>query len=104
MGIILKVTTEKLMNTASDIENQLKDVDAQLKQIGQDIRRTRGFWEGDASDTHMKQYEALEPEIQEIIAKLQKRPSELLKMAELYSETETQAKEAAMSLVADVIV
>jgi len=104
MGIILKVTPEQLTNAATDIENQLKDVDKQLKQIGQDIRRTRGFWEGDASDTHMKQYEALEPEIQEIITKLQKRPAELLKMANIYKETETQAKEAAMSLVDDVIV
>lgn len=104
MGIILKVEPDKLKNTATDIEQQLKNVDNQLKQIGQDIRRTRGFWEGDASDTHMKQYEALEPGIQEIIAKLQKRPTELLKMAQLYSETETQAKEAAMSLVDDVIV
>lgn len=104
MGIILKVEPDKLKSTATDIEQQLKNVDNQLKQIGQDIRRTRGFWEGDASDNHMKQYEALEPGIQEIIAKLQKRPTELLKMAQLYSETETQAKEAAMSLVDDVIV
>lgn len=104
MGIILKVTPDKLINTASDIESQLKDVNEQLKQIGQDIRRTRGFWEGDASATHMKQYEALEPEIQEIITKLLKRPSELLKMANLYSETETEAKETAMSLADDVIV
>lgn len=104
MGIILKVTPEKLKSTATDVEQQLKQVSDQLKQIGQDIRRTRGFWEGDASNTHMKQYDALEPEIQEILTKLQKRPTELLKMAELYEETETQAKEAALSLSDDVIV
>ena len=104
MGIILKVTPDKLTSTASDIENKLKDIDVQLKQIGQDIRRTRGFWEGDASNEHIRQYESLEPEIQEIITKMQKRPAELLKIAGLYKETETQAKESAMSLVDDVIV
>lgn len=104
MGIVLKVEPEKLVNMADDIEQQLKQIEDQFKQIGENVRKTQGFWEGDASDVHKKQYDALEPEMQEILTKLKKRPEELLKMAELYKETETQTKETAMSLADDVIV
>ena len=104
MGIVLKVEPDALIRMAGDIEKQLKDMKTQFGELQSDINRTRSFWEGEASDTHKSQYDALDPEIQNALDRLQKRPEELLKMAGLYNEVEDAAKEAAMSLLEDVII
>lgn len=104
MGIVLKVTPDVLIRIAGDIEKQLKDMKTQFGELHSDINGTRSFWEGEASDTHKAQYDALVPEIQNALDRLQKRPEELLKMAGIYNDVEDIAKETAMSLVEDVIV
>ena len=104
MGIVLKVTPEELIRMATDVETQLKTIKNQFDQMNSDISRTRSFCEGEASDTHKSQYDALAPEIQKALSRLEKRPTELLKMADLYKSTESAATEAAMTLSEDVIV
>ena len=95
MGIVLKVTPEELIRMATDVETQLKTIKNQFDQMNSDISRTRSFWDGEASDTHKSQ---------KARSRLEKRPTELLKMADLYKSTESAATEAAMTLSEDVIV
>lgn len=104
MGIILKVTPAVLIKMANDIEGQLHNIQGQFNGITSEIGRTRNFWEGEASETHKAQYDALVPELQKCMERLQKRPEELLKMADLYERTEETAQETAMALQEDVIV
>ena len=80
MGIVLKVTPEELIRMATDVETQLKTIKNQFDQMNSDISRTRSFWEGEASDTHKSQYDALAPEIQKALSRLEKRPTELLNL------------------------
>lgn len=104
MAIELKVAPEVLTRMAQDIETKIGDIKTQFDGIDSDIGRTLSFWEGDASDSHKKQYDAMKDEIQESVNRLKGQPEKLLRMAGLYSETEAQQVAAAQTLSADVIV
>lgn len=104
MGIKLRVTPEVLKSMASDIEKELSDIQNQFQAIDTEVSRTRSYWEGDASDSHKKQYDSLKTEIDECLKDLKNHPVNLLKMAGLYEETEDQAEQESQKLSADVIV
>lgn len=104
MGIILKVTPEVLERMADDIGRQITDIQNQFRTVDEKIGATRSFWEGDASDSHMNQYDALKDEIADAVKRLKSHPVNLLQMAGLYEENEERLKGEAQSLSADVIV
>ncbi|MCD7884785.1 MAG: WXG100 family type VII secretion target [Lachnospiraceae bacterium] len=104
MAIVLKVEPNTLVRMAEDIESQLTDVQTQFSEVESAINATRSYWEGDASDAHKSQYDSLKDEISETIARLKNHPTNLLKMAGLYTETESELEALAESLAADVIV
>ena len=104
MGIVLKVTPETLEKMSGDIQDKISQIKSQFQEIESEIKRTPGYWDGEASEVHKKQFDTLKPEIQEALERLQRRPEELLKMAGLYQTTENTSKEATMSLSEDVII
>lgn len=104
MGIVLKVTPEVLTRTANDIEKKIDDIQRQFRSIEEEINHTRSFWEGEASDAHKAQYEAIKNEISESVNRLKKNPTNLLQMAGLYTETETNLTAVSQALSDDVIV
>lgn len=104
MGIVLKVTPEVLKSMAGEIEKQIGDISNQFNLIGSDISGTRSFWEGEASDTHKSQYDGLKDDINEAVNRLRNHPVNLLQMAGLYTETESNIQAVAQSLQEDVIV
>ena len=103
MGIVLKVTPETLEKMSGDIQNKIQQIKSQFHEIESEINLL-GYWEGNASEVHKKQFDTLKPEMQEALDRLQRRPEELLKMAGLYQTTENTSKEATMSLSEDVII
>lgn len=105
MGIKLRVTPEVLERMAGEIEKEIRDISSQFSMIDTDISRTRSFWEGDASDLHKSQYDGLKEDIQEAVNRLKNHPVNLLQMAGLYSETETNIqRDVRQTLTEDVIV
>lgn len=104
MGIVLKVTPEVLTKMAEELQKQIDDIKLQFDVIDTEINRTRSFWEGDASDTHKNQYDALKDGIEESVRRLKNHPVNLLEMAGVYKETEAEAAAVTQSLLTDVIV
>ena len=104
MGIVLKVTPETLNQMSGEIEKEINGIEKQFQEIDADIRKTASFWEGEASDLHRSQYDAMKDDIAEVIKRLKDHPVNLLKMAGIYTETEAVLMEVSQSLVADVIV
>ena len=104
MAIVLKVTPDILTRMARDIEKEIQDISNQFNMIESDIYRTRSYWEGEASDTHKSQYDSLKDDINEAVKRLADNPVNLLQMAGLYTETETEMEAVAQSLSSDVIV
>lgn len=93
MAIVLKVTPEVLERMAGDIEKEIGDISSQFTQIESEISRTRSYWEGEASDAHKSQYDSMKDEIQEALNRLRSNPRNLLQMAGLYTETESDLQE-----------
>lgn len=104
MGIVLKVTPDVLVSMADDIERQIQDIQNQFSSIDADINQTRSYWEGEASDTHKSQYDSMKGDIDEAVKRLKNHPVNLLQMAGLYRENESNLESVAQSLSADVIV
>jgi WXG100 family type VII secretion target len=104
VGIVLKVTPETLIKMANDIEKQLDNIQKQFDSIDTEINRTRSYWEGDASDSHKEQYDSLKDEISQSVKRLKNHPTNLLQIANIYTETEDEVETAAQTLPEDVIV
>ena len=88
MDFVLKVTPERLVQTASEITGRINAVERAFRTIGNTVNSSSSYWEGDASTLHQKKFKELEPEIQRLVLRLKERPDDLLKMAGLYKETE----------------
>lgn len=104
MAIVLKVTPEVLTRMAGDIEKKIDNIKNQFTQIDSDITRTRAYWEGDASEVHQKQYDAIKNDIDTSLKRLREQPKDLLEMAGIYTKTESELEAVAQTLSADVIV
>ena len=104
MDIYLKVSPQVLQSAAGSIQEQIRDISQQFEQIRAEITQTRSFWEGAAGDSHQSQYDRLQEDIREAVSRLKQHPVNLLQMAGLYSETESNMQAEAQSLQEDVIV
>lgn len=104
MGIVLKVTPEELTRMAQDIDTEIGNMKKQFEGIESDVTHTLAYWEGDASDSHKKQYDAIKGDIEESIKRLREQPKDLLEMAGIYTKTESEVEAVAQTLSADVIV
>ena len=104
MSITLKVTPETLQKMAGEISDQLTDMEKQFDEIESEISKSRNYWEGIASDTHMNRYNSMKGDISETIKRLRSHPANLLKMAGVYIETETANEQSALVLPDDIIV
>lgn len=104
MGIVLKVTPDVLTQMASDIEKQISDIQTQFDEIDTEINKTRGYWEGEASDEHLSRYEKMKDSWETAVKRLSEHPDKLLRMAGIYREKEAAALEKAQALQADVII
>ncbi len=104
MSIVLKVEPGVLKQMAADIEQEISHVEGQFQALDSEITKTKGFWEGSASDLHQNRYNAMKDKIQESVKRLKSNPTNLLTMAGIYEETETTVTEASQALDDDVIV
>lgn len=103
MAIVLKVKPEVLKKRANDITSSINSIEKELAEIGTVVKGTKKYWEGDASNIHQKHYKTFEDDIPKVIKRLKEHPVDLLKMANLYDKTESENKQLALKLPADVI-
>lgn len=104
MAVELKVSPEVLRQTAEELEKEISRISREFDLIESDISLTRIWWEGEASEAHIAQYEGMREEIRETLARLQSSPVTLLQMAGLYSQTDSELEDlSGQMLSADVI-
>ena len=102
--IILKVSLDKMKSKASELTGQINKIETNWKNLANVVRKSKSYWQGDASDLHRKYLEECEEEVQEILKRLKEHPSDLLTMMGIYDEAEKKADQLANSLPDDVIV
>lgn len=104
MEITLKVKPEVLKNKANSITSSIETIEKDFKEIEEVIQGTKKYWEGDASDTHQKQFSTINKEVPEIIKRLKEHPKDLLQMAGLYEAAENANQQLANALPGNVLV
>jgi uncharacterized protein YajQ (UPF0234 family) len=98
MDIIVKVTTAEMKNQSNQVLSDVNAIDRHWKKIGRLIKGTRHYWEGDASNAHIRIYRDAEDEINNVIARLKENPVKLQMMAGVYEEAEAAAEEISNTL------
>lgn len=101
-SIVLKVKPEDLKSKSGEILSSISDIEKDFEQIGEVITGTKKYWEGEASNQHIKGYTKLKDDITTIIKRLKEHPKDLEKMAGVYEETEKAAEQIANTLPIDL--
>lgn len=102
-SIELTVTPGELKNKSGEITKSITQIESAFEEIGKLVTGTKKYWEGDASDQHIKSYTKMKDDISTIVKRLKEHPKDLEKMAGVYEETENAAKKIASVLPADIL-
>lgn len=103
-GFQLKVTPDVLKTQAQTIQNEIGVVEKQWSNIETLINRSKGYWEGEASQQHIKYYGEVKKPVKQVIKRLKEHPTDLLKMAGIYDTAEKEAAGLTNSLPDEVII
>ena len=93
-----KVDTALLANTAETLTPLIKNLDNVFEQFQQEIKNSRGEWQGDASDDIKNTAAALKSSSSEMIKVLNGYVSGLKKLAGIYDKAENKVQETGKSL------
>ncbi len=102
-GFVLRVTPETLERKAGEISTEIEAVKTAFDKIDEEVRGSKQYWEGDASDAHIKYYNSIKDELYKTVSRLKENPKKLLTMAGIYKEGENENKATAQILSADII-
>ncbi|MBO5303962.1 MAG: WXG100 family type VII secretion target [Lachnospiraceae bacterium] len=102
--ILLKVSLDKMKSKSTELKNQISNIETNWKNLANVVRKSKSYWQGEASDLHRKYLEECEDEMKEILKRLKEHPSDLLIMMGIYDEAEKKAQQLANTLPDDVIV
>lgn len=103
-GVTLKVSPKELKAKAAEIQSQIKSFEKNWEQLSRIIKNTKGYWMGEAGEAHQQQFERYAEDVERIVKRLGEHPEDLLKMADIYEDSEKQAIRKAQQLSGDVIV
>lgn len=99
----IRVTAEVLISRANDAEQKINSMDSRLQNIQRIVSATRHYWVGEAGDACRRRYENEQQEIRELMKRLKGQPKTLLKIANIYRETEEAATDISSPLPENVI-
>ena len=88
---------------AGEISTEIDAVKTAFDRIDEEVRGSKQYWEGDASDAHIKYYNSIKDELYKTVSRLKENPKNLLTMAGIYKAGENENKATAQILSADII-
>lgn len=100
----IKVSPETLMEKAEEVREQAVRLQDDFRQLEEIISRTEGYWQGEAGDLHRSMYKGRKDQISSTLKRLQDFPTDLEKMAGVYSRAETENTELTGVLEGNAIV
>ena len=102
-SINLKVSPDELKKKSGEITKDINAIEKDFDDIDRYITGTKRYWEGDASDVHIKGYNKMKEDFKTIIKRLKEHPTDLETMAGVYEETESTIQTIAAALPTDVL-
>lgn len=102
--MVLRVTPEVLQQKSGEFTDIIKQIRTHLDRVESISAKTKGHWQGDAGARDRESYASYKEDIQFIIRRLDEHPTDLLKMAGIYKETEKAVATANAQLKTNEIV
>lgn len=102
-SISLKVTPAELKKKSAEITKNINSIEKDFQEIDRLITGTKKYWQGDASDQHIKGYMKMKDDLTKIVNRLREHPTDLEKMAGIYEEVESSVTQIANALPTDVV-
>lgn len=100
----IKVSTEVMIAKAQDVDKRISAVRQQFQEMGELVKRSTAYWNGDAGELHRSTFQEKEPVLTEILQRFQEHSIDLKEMAGNYGQTEeTLEEELALELPDSVI-
>ena len=103
-GIQIKVKTEELVGKAGIVKDKVIVMQRQIDDAEQLLNRTASYWLGEAGDKKRKDFKKKKKAADQVIRRLSEYPEDLLEMAGIYVNAETENTEAPAPLPVDFIV
>ncbi len=102
MNITVKVSTAEMRNQSNQVLDDVRQIERHWERISRIINGTRNYWEGDASNAHIRIYKDVEGDVNAIMARLKQNPVKLQQMAGVYEEAEAGAEAVSNNLPTDL--
>ena len=104
MANTIRVTPEKLKATASKFNSSGQQISRLTSKMLAEVASLNGkVWSGDAASAYTKRFSSLQDDIQRMCKMISEHVNDLNAMAKTYSQAETQNRQTASRLTADVI-
>lgn len=101
----LRVTPEKLQSTASSFESTGSTVQNLTQQMTSIVTSLSGqVWSGTAATAYVNKFNGLQDDMNRIYKMIQEHSTDLIEMAQQYTNAENANADLANSLSSDVIV
>lgn len=100
---IIKVTPEKLINTAEEFNSANSQVQTLTQQMIQTVDSLKNAWEGEAATAYNAKFHQLEDDMNRMHSMINEHVTDLKEMARQYQTAEQANVEVGNTLAGDVI-
>jgi uncharacterized protein YukE len=77
-SVYIKVNTDLMIRQSNQVREDVSKIDRNWKGIGDLIKRSKSYWEGEASDAHIKAYKEIEDAVNKVIKSLAENAVKLI--------------------------
>ncbi len=99
----VKVRPDVLITQAEEVRRLANDMKAKFAEMDETLRKTNGYWIGEAGNIHRKLYNDQKDDIDKLLRRLSEHPNDLLVISQNYSLAERSNVDTSNSLPSDVI-
>lgn len=104
MDAMLKVTPEKLMETAGEFANTESSIRNLALQMTEIVNGFKSIWQGEAATGFAARFEALSDDMERLFAMIRKHSEDLSEMANEYRQAEEESSNLAVSLATEAVI
>ncbi len=103
METMLKVTPEKLIETAGEFQNTEANIRSLTEEMIAIVDSFKPIWQGEAATGFANRFASLSDDMNRLYAMIRKHADDLTEMANEYRQAESESSQIADSLVTEAV-
>lgn len=103
METMLKVTPEKLIETAGEFQNTEASIRSLTEEMIAIVDSFKPIWQGEAATGFANRFASLSDDMNRLYAMIRKHADDLTEMANEYRQAESESSQIADSLVTEAV-